>query len=328
MSDRSTAIRRFLAQGSCGGWHQTPLAGDASTRRYLRLQSGTGQSVILMDADPATGQDLTPFLRIAAHLADIGLCPPAILQQDTAAGLLVISDLGPSHIADWLATHPQETATLYTAAVDVLGVVAQHAAPSGLAIIDAAQAGAMLAPLFDHYVDGCPDAAGITGALREVWRQSAPHSATLALRDYHAENLIWRGDRNGTDRIGLLDFQDAVLAPPEYDLVSLLRDARRDTAPALRTQLTQQFCAMTERDKDQVSAAMACIGVQRNLRIMGIFARLAAQQGKSRYLDLLPRVWTHVTEDLQHPALAPLQHLVLKSIPAPEAPVLQRLRHA
>jgi len=328
LSDRSLAIADFLQQGHFADWHQTPLAGDASSRRYFRLTTASGQSAILMDADPATGQDVTAFLRIGAHLRVIGLCPPEILQQDSGAGLLIISDLGPVHIADWLGARPDDAGTLYTVAVDVLGVVMDHPPPSGLTIIDAEQAGAMLSPLFEHYCADHPDIAGITGALQEVWCEVAPESTTLALRDYHAENLIWRGDRRGTDLIGLLDFQDAVLAPPEYDLVSLLRDARRDTAPVLRRSVTRHYCNMTGRDADQVRAAMACIAVQRNLRIMGIFARLAAQQGKLRYLDLLPRVWGHVTEELQHPDLARLQAVVLKSIPAPEARLLQRLRQS
>lgn len=328
MSRRRCIIDQFLQRGSYADWHQIPLARDASTRRYLRLSNGIAQSVILMDADPAKGQDVTAFLRIGAHLAAIGLCPPEILQHDIDTGLLIISDLGPTHIAEWLETRPGDSALLYTAAIGVLGVVADHTPPSGLTVIDATEAGRMLAPLFEHYCTDCPDIAGITGTLQEIWCSVAPDSTTLALRDYHAENLIWRGDRIGTDRIGLLDFQDAVLAPPEYDLVSLLRDARRDTPPALRVTLTRHFCTMTGRDPTQVAAAMACIAVQRNLRIMGIFARLAAQQGKSRYLDLLPRVWNHVTGELRHPDLTRLQTAVLNSIPAPEAHLLQRLRQA
>ena len=145
----------------------------------------------------------------------------------------------------------------------------------------------------------------------------APDAKSLALRDYHAENLIWRPERHGLDRVGLLDYQDAVLAPAEYDLVSLLRDARRDVAEPVAIAMTQRFARQSGKDLAAVQAAMACLGVQRNLRIMGIFARQARRDGKTRYLSLMPRVWGHIQRDLQHPALSELARMIATCVRAP-----------
>ncbi|NCO85896.1 MAG: phosphotransferase [Rhodobacterales bacterium] len=310
-------------------WRAVPLAGDASSRRYLRLFGPGGDTAILMITDAAAPAETAAFIRIAHHLRGIGLCPPDILHAAPAAGVLVIEDLGPQHFAQWLSTAPGDAATLYRAAVAVLGVLRAHPAPTGLIALTPAHAAAMIAPLAAHYA---PDlsagwAEDLQRSLEEALACHAPDAATLALRDYHAENLIWRPTRAGTDRIGLLDFQDAVLAPAVYDLVSLLRDARRDLPETLVAEMTDHFCALTGQDPAQTRAAFAVMGVQRNLRILGIFARLARQAGKPRYLDLLPRVWGHIATDLHHPALAPLRPLIAR-LPAPDASHLQRLRPA
>ena len=110
-----------------------------------------------------------------------------------------------------------------------------------------------------------------------------------------------------------------MLAPPEYDLASLLRDARRDTDDVLRTAMIRRFAELTGRGEDRVAASTAVLGLQRNLRILGIFAHLARERGKPGYLALLPRVHAHVEGDLEHPALRPLAGLVRTLVPPPDA---------
>lgn len=303
---------QLLAGTGWAGWQATPLAGDASSRRYLRLTGPDRATAILMQ----TPEPPDDFVRIGRHLSSIGLCPPQVLWQDRAAGLLLIEDLGPCHFARWLTMHPGDEAALFRAAVEVLAVVQRHPAPPGLPALTPAHAAAMIAPLTDWYAPGA-DPVPLIAALERALTRHAPVAGCLSLRDFHAENLIWRPDRTGTDRVGLLDFQDAVLAPPEYDLVSLLRDARRDAADKVCKAMIDHFAGLTGRDPAQTRAALACLGVQRNLRIIGIFARLAKRDGKSRYLDLLPRVWAHLQHDLSHPAMAEMQGLVLARIPPP-----------
>lgn len=320
MPDRAARSDGFIAASPCAGWRREPLAGDASARRFERLAGPQG-TAILMDADPATGERLDGFIAIAGHLTAHGLAAPAILAADTAQGFALVEDLGADHFAAWLTRHPGDTERLYAAAVDVLVRLQTLPPPPGLPDLGPLRGAAMIAPLFEFYCPGTDERtrAHVTGLLQEALLAHAPVARTFALRDFHVENLIWRPDRSGTDRVGLIDFQDAVTAAPEYDLTSLLRDARRDVDAGLRDRMMRRFAGATGRAPDQVAAASAVIGVQRNLRILGIFARLARRHGKRRYLDLLPRVWGHVADDLGHPALAALAPVLNRHLPPPDA---------
>ncbi|MGR3465311.1 aminoglycoside phosphotransferase family protein [Limimaricola sp.] len=299
-----TETRAFLARHGLSDHARTALAGDASARRYERLTGPGGESLILMIC-PEDGLDaLEAFVAIARHLTGIGLCAPRIRALDRAAGLAVIEDLGHEQVAQRAETHAGDTEP-YAAAIDVLARLQAAPPPDGLARLTPEVGADMIAPLGEWYAPDL-DLTALQAALRAVLERHAPAPSVLALRDFHAENLIWRPDHAGTDRIGLLDFQDALLAPPEYDLVSLLRDARRDVSDDLRIAMISRFATATGRNPARVEAACAALGVQRNLRILGIFARLARRDGKTRYLALMPRVRGQIAADLHHPALASL----------------------
>jgi len=312
------AIAAFLSGTVAQGWVQVPMQGDASTRAYWRLLGPGGQSAILMQA--AENAAMATYRAIAAHLRGLGLCPPAIQAEDTTKGLYLIEDLGGDTFATWLEDAPADAQPLYAAALDAMLRVQSAPPPPGLTPLVPTRAAGMIAPLFDHYAPGTDvrQSARIIGVLQDALGRHAARADTLALRDFHAENLIWRPARQGTDRVGLLDFQDAVLAPPEYDLISLLRDARREVTAEVRIATIDRHSALTGRPVAATLAACAVLGVQRNLRILGIFARLAREQGKTRYLALMPRVWLHVVEELEHPALAELAPLVALSVPPPD----------
>lgn len=171
-----------------------------------------------------------------------------------------------------------------------------------------------------------PDmAADYAGLVAEAVAPVAGAREALVLRDYHAENLVWLRGRSGDGRVGLLDYQDALAGHAAYDLVSLLEDARRDTDAGLReAMLLRYLAARPGLEPEEFRAAYAILGAQRNLKIIGIFARLARRDGKPRYLGMIPRVWDHLQRDLAHPALARLAAWVARHAPAPEADVLAR----
>ena len=296
-------VSAFLDGTRWQNWHQTPVAGDASARSYRRLTSPDGDSVILMIAPPEAGEDLAPFLRIATHLAGIGLCPPEILKCDKMAGLAIIDDLGPRHFADWIAAGDADELTLYQAAADCIQKIGASPAPAGLKTMTP-EVGADMVGLYSEWFSPSADELKIAVAMKVALERLAPHAYTLSLRDFHAENLIWRPEKQGTDRVGLLDFQDAFLAHPLYDLVSLLRDARRDVSDRTVDALT----------KDADMAAFSTIAVQRNLRILGIFARLVQRDKKLKYQPLIPRVISHLRRDLAHPDLRDLSELILPDL--------------
>ena len=307
-----------LAASPFAAWRADALAGDASARRYARLTGPRGESAILMDAAGDAPAATAAFITLARLLRRHGLAAPAILWTDPDATLLVTEDLGPSHFAAWLADRPGDAATLYAAAIDLLPAVQAVPAPPGLVTFTPSHAAGLVAPFFEHYLHRPPAtlATEVTGLLAEALSTLPPGRERLALRDYHAENLIWRPDRSGAARVGLLDFQDAVLAPPEYDLVSLLGDARRDVPAGLARAMTDRFARITAQDPALVARSCTLWGVQRNLRILGIFARLARHGGKPRYLALIPRLRARIAADLAHPALARLAPVLDRALAA------------
>ncbi|MEM8752307.1 MAG: phosphotransferase, partial [Pseudomonadota bacterium] len=178
-----------------------------------------------------------------------------------------------------------------------------------------------------------PGGAGEAGAeldalIEAATAEPARDRSALVLRDYHAENLIWLPEREGDARVGLLDYQDALAGSPAYDLVSLLEDARRDTSEELREAMVARALAASGDDAAVFRAAYAALGAQRNLKIVGIFARLWLRDGKPAYLDLIPRVWGHLRRDLAHPALADLAAFVDARVPAPDDAAIARVRAA
>lgn len=318
-------VAAWLAATRFACWAAAPLAGDASTRRYWRLTGPSGGGVILMQAPP---KSLPPFLRIAGHLTGLGLTAPEPLEVAGAQGLAIFTDLGPEHVAARLARLPGDEAVIYAAASDLLAQLTATAPPANLPRIGPSEAGQMLAPFISHYAPPGAETERLAEALTGLWRRLDLAATHFALRDFHAENLIWRPEAVGAARLGLLDFQDAVLAPAEYDLTSLITDARRALAPGLAAALTTRFAAATGAVPAETEARVAAISLARNLRILGIFARLAREQGKRRYLALLPRVQDHVAEALAHPALADLVSLVRAAAPPPDAALLARLEGA
>ena len=319
----------LLDRAGWGSARAEPLAGDASLRRYERLRRGE-EAAVLMDAPPDAGEDVRPFLAIARHLAELGLSAPRVLAADEGAGFLLLEDLGDDLYARLLSRSDEGLErALYQAAVDLLAELHRHPAPAGIAAYGPEVMADRAALAWRWYRRGVAgdagDAAGAERAVRDMLEQLAPETDVLVLRDYHAENLLWLPEREGVARVGLLDFQDALAGHRAYDLVSLLEDARRDVAAALREAMIARYIAATGLDEASFRAAAAALGAQRNLRIIGVFARLSMHYGRPRYVDLIPRVWAHLGRDLDHPWLEPLRR-VAATLPEPTPERLARLK--
>jgi len=327
MSDRTILAQRFLDKNGWANTDRTHLAGDASNRSYQRLRNNAGETVVLMDAPPAQGEDVQPFIAITNHLRDLNFSAPRILAQDTSHGFLLIEDLGDALFAKLISGDPEIELPLYAAAVDVLLELHQHPPPDGLLEYSPVVMAEYIAPVFDWYhTPTTAKATEIILELKAVLTAIYTASPVMSLRDYHAENLLWLPQRAGTKRVGLLDYQDAVKTHPAYDLASLLQDARRDVSDNTQNAMINRYISATNTDLAEFLAAYNALGAQRNLRILGIFARLSAVAGKPDYINLIPRVWSHLERDLSHPALEKLSHLVLGCLPKPSAEHLQRLK--
>lgn len=331
MSDRARAIADFIA---ASGWHGAatcPLAGDASNRRYLRLQRPDGARAVLMDAPAERGEDVGAFARIARHLSGLGLSAPRILAEDSAQGFLMLEDLGDALFARVLETAPDKEPGLYEAATDVLVELHRHPPPNGLEPYSPRVMADMATLAFDWYAFGgtdaeTPERAAFHADMNALLARHAACADVLIQRDYHAENLLWLPERTGVARVGLLDFQDAMRGHRAYDLVSVLQDARRDVPSKVETAMIDRYVAATGVDPEAFITAYHCLGAQRNLRILGVFARLCLRDGKAHYVDLIPRVWGLLQRDLAHPALRGIAAHVHDSLPAPDPALLERLR--
>ena len=326
---RKEALNQFLSQSGWEGATLTPIAGDASTRSYVRLSSVKHGRAILMDADPRIGQNIMRFAQLARWFTDQGLSAPRVFAVDPVAGFAVVEDLGDALFSNLLDRDASLTPMLFDLASDALVHLAQAAPPSHLKPIDPTYVD-LAGAAWDWYALSVAGTVnGKAEALATLQRQldaiSAPTAITIH-RDWHAGNLLWLPDRKGIARVGILDFQDAVTGHAGYDLVSMTRDARRAVPPEIHTRMVRRFADAMRLDHEVFARDCAVLAVQRNLRILGIFARLCLRFSKVNYVDFIPILWRHLLNDLSHPALTSLRSAVLSSLPEPTPAILEYLK--
>lgn len=331
MISREDQITRFLEESGLAHAQRTNLAGDASNRRYFRLNTPGGETLVLMDAPPSKGEDVRPFVRIAEYLRKIGLSAPKIIAQKPADGLLVLEDLGDDLFARIVKEDRKCEPTLYTAAIDLLAELHRYPPPEDLAEYNTTLAADLSGLAFDWYAlgitgsDNTKARDAVTSELTRLILTHAPECDVLVQRDYHSENLLWLPDRRAHRRVGLLDFQDALKGNRAYDLVSLLQDARRDVPNTIEADMLHHYIATAQQNEERFKLAYAIWGAQRNLRIIGVFARLCLRDGKPGYLGYIPRVWNLLLRDLAHPKLTRLEKLVIETIPEPAPANIKKL---
>ena len=326
MRKRESLVQGFLATTPWAGATRDALAADASGRSYERL-SLNSKTAILMNAPYEAGEDVRPFVAVTEMLNGFNLTPPKIFTQDIENGFLLLEDLGNGLFARLCETTPTMENRMYAAAIDVLKALHKNDAPQSLLPYDMSvylREVQLLTQWYMPAINGAP----ISGKLQAEFNAIPTQNAVLVMRDYHAENLLWLKDREGINRVGLLDYQDALAGHPAYDLVSLLEDARRDTSDELRAEMLARYLENSNYDVDAFMAAYSLLGAQRNIKIIGIFARLSLRDGKTHYVDLIPRVWNHLMRDLQHPACADLAGWIYEHVTPPNAAVLQKLAHS
>ncbi|KIN62845.1 Aminoglycoside phosphotransferase [Sulfitobacter noctilucicola] len=325
MKSREREIAAFLDQTEWQNAQRETVAGDASNRRYERLTHQDGRTAILMDAPPERGEDVRPFVAIADHLRKLGLSAPEIYHQDALAGLLVIEDFGDALFASLMAQDSTQEAALYQSALDVLLHLRGAPLPD-LPLCDAQWLIDMTEPVFEWYAQDNGGMNRFANLFRPLAEDVNSRQPVLIMRDYHAQNLLQLPERDGVKSVGLLDFQDAMIGHPAYDLVSILQDARRDVSPGVERDLLNYYLSLADDDLRSFERAYAILGLQRNLRILGIFARLCLRDGKPQYLDFIPRVWDYIQRNLAHPDLAPMRDFLGNALPHPTPEFLESLK--
>ena len=325
MSERLAELQYWLADElGFGDFTIEPASSDASFRRYFRVTSGK-TSQIVMDAPPDK-EDCGPFISIASILADLGLNVPLILEADLRRGFLLMSDLGSVHYLQ--ALNEQNVERLYGDALHALRLLQTvPVEDAGIPDYDRDLLLREMALFRDWYL-GRHLQLTMSEALSEVLEQSFAFLAEAALsqprawvhRDYHSRNLMVTEMSNP----GILDFQDAVIGPLTYDLVSLLRDCyvrwpQQQVMQWLRDYLaiSQANGMLRDVDEQRFIRWFDLMGVQRHLKAIGIFARLNARDGKPGYLGDIPRTLGYVAEvSARYPELSPLRRLLAELVAA------------
>jgi hypothetical protein len=323
--ERNKLIKQFLARNN---WENTKinlLAADASFRKYFRVIDGK-KSVILMDANPRK-ENVEKFSFISKKLFLLGFSSPRIIASDFKKGLLLIEDFGDITYTKALRSGFDEN-KLYSLATDAL--IRLHKKTQGKKIpqvshynLAAFEAEHRL--LVDWYYPAVKKKNISTSAKKKylsIWRKLLAKYITLpnvlVLRDYHVDNLMSLSGRRGINSCGLLDFQDAVFGPQVYDLVSLLRDSRRNIRPTLVAKMKKRYLrSFSNINEIEFEENFSVLSAQRNCKVLGIFVRLYMRDRKSEYIRHLPRVWRLLKQNLNHESLYPLKLWFEEYLPEP-----------
>jgi len=295
-----------------------PPDADPDTRRRLGWNATSRLAASRVDA----------FVALARHLKALGLSAPDIIAAEPDRGLAIVEDLGAGLVADTLTRDRALEPQLYGLTGGLLAHVQRTAVPDALPVDETGSDWPLLrfddvalSANIDLFADWLPVFVGrdaMSEAERAEWKarrddlvaalSAQPHALTL--RDVHAENLIWRPDRDGLSRIGLLDFQDAVIGPRAWDLSMLLHDARRDVSETAHEAALAGYLDASGQSDERLRRDLAVAGLANTLRIIGIFARLISRDGKTRYGTFLPREWGHLARILETPGLAAFAPMV------------------
>ncbi len=339
---RVLAIREFLTVNSYLGASRRFLTGDASMRAYESVRTQAGETLVLMDwpkrpeGPPVLdgkpypkvahiAEDAYPFVAISQYLRGIGLTAPEVLHVDYDQGILLIENLGSEGVVD---ENGRPIGDRYRESVVCLGFMHGHAMRQDLPI----EGGPI-----HHIPDFDPTAMKMEARLLLDWylpwkrgeqasdeeRQDylsiwdgligelADAEKNLLLRDFHSPNIIWQPQESGVRRVGLIDFQDAMIGPTAYDLASIVQDARVDIPKALADQMMIDYLTLRRSlgdfDEARFLKAWAIMAAQRNCKLGGLWVRLKERDGKPQYLQHMPRTLRHLSTALAHDALAPLR---------------------
>lgn len=335
---RSIFIRSFLDAQWQEGLRREPLFGDASVRSYEKVSDGNETRIlmnaprqsdgpILRDGKPYSqiahlAEDVSSFVGVGAILRDAGICAPVLYGQNLEDGLLLLEDLGSAtivdearypieeryklsaemlarfHSNDCNVTAPLSNGTIYK--------VPEYSREAMLIEVD------LLLEWYAPRMKGAPLLQSEKDDFFQIWNDLIDIVQTsetvLCLRDYHSPNIIWLPERKGIEKIGVIDFQDAVVGPAAYDVASLAQDARVDMSEKLENTLVEHYISSRKEigagfDGVSFKQHYAIMTAQRVTKILGIFIRLDERDGKSAYLKHLPRCQKYITRSLKHPTL-------------------------
>ena len=318
--NRSKQLKRFVDEHSASiSYSMKPIVGDAGLRDYLRAETKYS-SYIIMDCPPSY-TSIEPFINIANFLNENDFSAPEIIKSDIENGFLILQDFGNLSVKDYLLKHSkEEQENIYHASIDLLLQLQGINPPKKLKLFDNDLMRTELSVFTDYYI---PHKTGKTLSkeelkeFNEIWQDilasQAPLNNSIILRDYHVENMMYLQEKQGIQKLGLLDFQDALIGSPIYDLVSILEDARIDIDRNFALSCVKYYAKKKQVDLQHTLLNYHILGAQRNLRILGVFTRKYLRDKDDTYLQYIPRVLKYLEYDLSHPILEPIKNWLLKT---------------
>lgn len=353
---RVLAIREFLDSRGYRGARRHFLTGDSSFRAYERIRTTDDRPYVLMDSPARSNgppirdgkpysqlvhlaENVKPFIAVDRYLRSIGLSAPEIYETDTEQGILLIEDLGSEGVLD---AEGRPIPERYAEAVRCLADF-HHRQPPATLPIEADEVHTI--PCFER--DTLKFECEVLLDWHVPWRRGEEASEAerkdyleiwdhlidelqsvekqLVMRDYHSPNLLWLAGRQGFDRIGMIDFQDAIIGPSSYDVVSITQDARVTVDRALKDQLLEIYmdarAAGGAFDRDLFLKSYAIMSAQRACRLNGLWVRLLKRDNMPGYMRHMPRTLWHLDMAFEHPVTAPLRDWCKKAgIPTAESP--------
>jgi hypothetical protein len=319
--ERKVLFETFLKKNGYEISSLNLLKGDASRRKFYRLKNSS-QSLIVIDANPDIGEEPNAYVAITYFLEKHHFSVPKIHAFDINNGFLIVEDFGDTLYSVGIKNGADEIA-LYKKALDVLVALNKISVDPVLSYgegtykvqnYDVNRYLSEIKIFSDWYfpkITKRPMPLLAKDELNTIFKglllPVINQSSSLVLRDYHADNLMILQERKSINSVGLLDFQDAVIGNHAYDVVSLLQDARRDISDDFEKKMLDYYLSeMNITDTHFFMRDYYILGVQRNIKIIGIFMRLWLRDGKAQYLSHIERVWRYLEKDLQQPILNPL----------------------
>ena len=320
MVPRINQINDFLKSNKIETKNLIPIKNDASFRKYFRVDKK-----ILMDADPNLGEDVSSFININHLLTDFRLNVPEIYSIDKENGFLLIEDLGENIFSKILNSENEEQ--LYKQAIEVLAEIYKKNLEefSNFSFLEKYsieklqdESQLFIEWYLKKYLDidiTDTDIQDFKEIISTIFNALNTNFEKLVLRDYHVDNLILQNSKSGLKKVGILDFQDAVIGSSSYDLISIVEDVRRPISNDLKNKLIKYFIDLTGYEVNQLEKELAFYSVQRNLKILGIFSRLNLRDNKPRYMLYNDNAWKYIESNLDNPTMINLKIWLRKILP-------------
>lgn len=303
-------IKKYLEKTKYSTRLIRPLRLDASKRKYYRISMGNN-TAILVDSS-LEKESLSNFQKMTNWLLSSGFSSPEIYDIDYEKGFSVMEDFGNAKFSNLFLKRSIEKKKIYTETIKLLIELSGKEVPSFLKPFSKN----MLLKELELYLFWYKYYKKINNKTEikewnKIWIELLDKAmddklSSVVLRDFHIDNLFFLRKRIGIKKIGLIDFQDAVCGHPIYDLVSLLQDVRTNISNNKETELFNIYKEYKKESNQNLDISYLIFGTQRIIKIIGIFKRLELQKNKKMYLQFLPRAWSILKKNLQHPILKDL----------------------